>query len=274
MNTGEQTVAFPDLRILPIDHLHPHEEHDPQRAQPLIKRLAEAEFFTNPPIVTQVGDDEYIVLDGANRYTCFAHLGFKHILAQVVDYDSEAVELGVWQHIISDWDEETFTKALETLQHSTIQQGWDTTHAVSQIMLHNGTVMSLNAPADTIEARNQALREIVGVYRQRAALYRTALTDPTLIWPLYPDAVALVLFPLYEPADIIASARQHAYLPPGVSRHVIHGRALMLNYPMSALLDNGKGTAAKNEDLQNWLRTRLSKRAIRYYAESTYQFSE
>ena len=64
-----------------------------------------------------------------------------------------------------------------------------------------------------------------------------------------------------------------AYLPPGVSRHIIHGRALNVNYPMKRLqaelpLDT------KNQKLQDWLRKQYATRSIRYYAESTFQFAE
>ena len=93
------------------------------------------------------------------------------------------------------------------------------------------------------------------------------------IWRLYPDAIALVSFPRYQPRDIIEAAMQRAYLPPGVSRHIIHGRALKLNYPM-CLLREDKALDEKNRELDAWMRDKLSQRGLRYYAESTWHFDE
>lgn len=263
----------PDLRILPMALIQPHEESDSQRAQPLIERIRAAEYFTNPPIVADVGDGTFVVLDGANRHYCFNQLEYPHLLVQVVSYDSPFVELGVWQHIVSEWTHDHLITALEVLPDATIQQGWNH-EAVAQVMFNDGVVMHVSAPSETVADRNRALREIVHTYHHQARLNRTAHTDPTVIWPQYPDAVALFIFPPYQPEDIIAAAKQKAYLPPGISRHIIHGRALKLFYPMSELQDKSKSIEAKNAALQHWIREKMAARAVRYYAESTYQFDE
>lgn len=273
MGTEFKSAPPPDLRILPTGLIYPHEESDAQRAKPLIERIREAEYFTNPPIVAEVGDGTYVVLDGANRHYSFSQLEYEHLLVQVVSYDSPFVELGVWQHIVSDWTQDHLTTALEVLPDATIHQGWNH-KAVAQVMLHDGMVMSVEAPSATVADRNLALREIVHTYHHQARLNRTAHTDPTIIWPQYPDAVALFIFPSYEPEDIIAAAKYKAYLPPGISRHIIHGRALKLFYPLDRLRDKSKSLEAKNAELQQWVRDKMAARAVRYYAESTYQFDE
>ncbi len=263
----------PDLRLLPVDSIFPHEEHDSQRSEPLLNVLREADVFTNPPIVAPMDDNQFVVLDGANRYHCFRELGYEHLLVQVAAYNESFVELGVWQHIISGWQQDAFLDALTHLPDVGIRQGWDY-QAVAQILTYDGTVLSIDAPGETIIERNRTLRQIVHVYQRQATLSRTAISDPTAIWPLYPDAIALVLFPAYEPEDIIAAAQQEAFLPPGVSRHIINGRALKLNYPMARIQATGVSLEEKNRHLQNWFREKLAQRAIRYYAESTYIFDE
>lgn len=273
MITPDKSAPPPDLRILPIDKILPHEEHDAQRSAPLIKILQEAEYLTNPPIVSPMGHGNFVVLDGANRSFSFRALGFEHLLVQVAAYDSGYVDLGVWQHIISEWTENAFETALRALPNVRIKQGWDH-KAVTQILMHDGTVLSIHGKNETLAERNRTLRAIVDVYKGEAKLSRTAISDPMLIWPLYPEAVALVIFPLYAPKDIILSAEQQAFLPPGVSRHIIHGRALKLNYPLDLLKDMDTSLEAKNEHLQEWIRNKLANRSIRYYAESTYQFDE
>ncbi len=268
-----RTAPVPDLRILPIEIVHPHEEHDSQRAAPLLERIRHAQLFTNPPIVAPMNDTDFVLLDGANRYHVLGELGYQHILAQVAPYDSGFVELGVWQHIISGWDTESLLKHLHQLPNVSIKHGWEET-AIAQILLREGMTFSIDVPIASIEQRNAALRNVVGIYQQRATLHRTALTDPMRIWHLYPDAIALILFPQYQPDDIMQAARYRAFLPPGISRHMIHGRALRLNYPLKTLYDITISLEDKNADLQNWLRERLANRSVRYYAESTYQFDE
>lgn len=62
--------------------------------------------------------------------------------------------------------------------------------------------------------------------------------------------------------------------PPGISRHIIHGRALLVNYPIDALKDTTTTLQEKNDALFAWIQMRLAHRKIRYYAETTYQFDE
>lgn len=272
MITPSKDAPPPDLRIVPIDKILPHEEHDQQRSVPLIERLKEAEFFTNPPIVAPMGDGNFVVMDGANRTFSFRALGYKYLLVQVAPYDSGYVDLGVWQHIISDWSEQAFQAQLQQLDNIEIRAGWDY-KSVAQILMHDGSVISIHGANDTIVARNQTLCKLVNVYRSTSTLNRTAITDPTIIWRLYPEAISLVLFPPYDPVDIVNAAKHKAFLPPGVSRHIIQGRALRLNYPIKHLRDE-TSLEEKNAHLDAWVRNKLAKRSVRYYAESTYQFDE
>jgi hypothetical protein len=268
-----QNAPIPDLRIVPVTCVHPHEEHDTQRSQPLMERIRQAELFTNPPIVSPMDDHNFVLLDGANRYHSFCHLGFQHILVQVAPYDSGFVELGVWQHVVSRWTAQEFLTHLKDLTEIQLRQGW-VANAVAQILTSTGDVYGVMAAAATLEQRNAALRDVVRVYQKNAALHRTTMTDTLKIWQYFPDAAAIVLFPEYHPEDIIAAARHKAYLPPGISRHMLQGRALRLNYPIAEIKSTEKSLAAKNAELQEWLRHRLANRSVRYYAESTYQFDE
>lgn len=273
MITPDKGAPHPDLRILPIDVILPHEAHDAQRSEPLIATLRQAEYLTNPPIVAPMGDGNYVVLDGANRTFSFRALGYEHLLVQVAPYDSGYVDLGVWQHVVSNWSEAAFKDALYALDGMVIKHGWDHT-AVAQILLHDGNVLGIHGKNETTIERNSTLRDVVSVYKHVATLNRTAISDPTVIWSLYPDAIAVVLFPPYSADDIIAATQKNAFLPPGVSRHIIQGRALKLNYPMSMLADSGMSLEAKNAHLEQWVQEKLAKREVRYYAESTYQFDE
>ena len=263
----------PDLRIVQTSSVHAHEDHDTQRSRPLIERLQHEEFMINPPIVAPISSVEYVILDGANRCYAFDQLGYPHILVQVAAYESGYVELETWSHIVSHWQIASFVAALQGIPDIQITPGQDR-NAIAHILLRDERVLAVHASIKNTHERNAALRKMVATYQQNARLFRTTLNEPDEIWPLYPEAIALVVFPAYQPADIMAAARHQAYLPAGVSRHIVHGRALRINYPIAALRDENTRLADKNQALQTWLQDRLANRKVRYYAEATYQFDE
>jgi hypothetical protein len=267
------SIPTPDLRILPVSVLHPHEEHDSQRSEPLIDRIRTENTMINPPLVAPINGDQFVILDGANRVHAFCELGYPHILVQVASYDSGLVELSTWQHVVAAWNEDQFIQHLRQIPEIALQSREDA-DTLAQIVLRDGRSLVLCAPVTSLHERNAALRRAVAVYQQNARLNRTPLTDPDEIWAMYPDALALVIFPPYEPADIIAAAEQHAFLPPGISRHIVHGRAIRVNYPLDTLCDPNMPLEQKNADLHEWMQKKLANRQIRYYAEATYQFDE
>lgn len=263
----------PDLRIVLTETLHPHEEHDPQRAVPLIERLETDTVVINPPVVSPMGASQFLILDGANRFHAFAHLNYPHILVQVASYDSGHVELMTWRHLVCNWDAHSFMKHLGSLDNIQLMEGQHA-RAIAHLIFRDDRVFGLVAPVENTHERNAALRQIVAIYQQNATLQRTALTEPSDIWLLHPDAIAIVEFPQYHPSDIISAARFQAYLPPGISRHIIHGRALRVNYPLADLRSSTTSLREKNEALNKWMQLKLANRQIRYYAEASYQFDE
>ncbi len=266
-------APMPNLCILPVERLHAHELHDSQRSDPLIERLRHDTLMINPPLVAAMDDENFVVLDGANRVHGFATLEFPHILAQVVDYATDLVTLDTWQHVISDWNSTALLNQIAALPSIEVRDE-HTAHAITHIHLPDQRLLAITAPDDSVQARNAALCQVVMLYQRHAKLNRTTLPDISAVWDLFPTAFALVTFPLYQPADIITAAREQAYLPPGVSRHIVQGRALRVNYPLEILRDRNQSLDAKNADLRVWLQSKLAHRQVRYYAEATYQFDE
>jgi len=273
MPLNQNDAPQPDLRIVPTATLHPHEDHDFQRSQTLIERLASETVVINPPIVAPMRDDQFLVLDGANRFHALSHLGYPHMLVQVAPYESGFVELKTWRHLVCDWQRDALVEHIKQLGDIQIFNG-QFHSAIAHILFQNDEVVALMSPVENTHERNAALRQVVSIYQQNATLQRTALGEPADIWELHPTAIAIVEFPHYQPADIIAAARYHAYLPPGISRHIIQGRALKVNYPLELLRDETRSLDEKNEQLQNWVQEKLAERQVRYYAESSYLFDE
>ncbi len=273
MPFNQTDAPQPDLRIVLTETLHPHEDHDSQRSRPLIERLANETVVINPPVVAPIGDGEFLVLDGANRFHALSHLGYPHILVQVAPYESGYVELKTWRHLVCDWQTHELVEHIKQLGDIQLLNGQHNS-AIAHIIFQDNSIVALMSPIENTHERNAALRQVVNIYQQKATLQRTALAEPSDIWKLHPTAIAIVEFPHYQPADIIAAARYHAYLPPGISRHIIQGRALKINYPLAVLRDEAISLDQKNEQLRLWVEQKLAKRQVRYYAESSYLFDE
>ena len=83
----------------------------------------------------------------------------------------------------------------------------------------------------------------------------------------------LVVFPRYQPAEIIELARVGARLPAGITRHVIPRRALRINFPLFVLRENWP-LIEKNGYLKDWLKQKMENKEAPYYQESTFLFDE
>jgi len=277
---------IPDLRIVPTDSLIPHEEHDAQRSAPLIMRIAQAEHWTNPPVVAALDDQRSVILDGANRHYTLTALGYPHILVQVVPYGngSPVVHLETWNHVVSGLSWFSLLRAFARLHGlhvrrsswTQVQAAIDRREALAYVSIGMECVYLLGVASSTVDLDQRCnwLRAIVDVYKNTGVLNRIALDRLEAAQQLHPEAIALVGFLPFTPAEILHAARDHALLPPGISRHIIAGRALRLNYPIAELRRTDRTLAEKNADLQHWIQERAAQKGLRLYAEATYLFDE
>jgi hypothetical protein len=278
---GLQDV-MPNLQIIPITSLVPHEEHDAQRSEPLVKRIQESGIWLNPPVVAPMGDGRYVILDGANRHYALSQLGYDYILVQVVDYESNAVQLDTWYHIVSGLSWFEFLRQIHTIPDLSVEctelltarAALARRNILAYAVLHDNNAYALQSHATTLAERTATLRCIVDTYKRRGVLNRISTDSLSQARDLYPDAIAIVVFPNYQPVEILDAARNGIHLPPGISRHIIKGRAMRLHYPLEALKENRESLEAKNDALHRWIQERVAAKRVRYYAEPTYLFDE
>src|SRR5258708_8418747 len=278
MSGDNKTVAaMPDLRIVPLASLLPHEEHDAQRSEPLVKRIQEAGVLLNPPVVAPMGNDHCVIVDGANRHCALGVLGYQYILVQVVDYESDQVELGTWHHIISGLTPFEFLRHVREIQNLGVEccdllsarAALARREVLAYAVLQDETAYTLQAETVDLADRTRLLRQIVDTYKERGTLNRISTDELDQARKLYPDAIAIIVFPHYQPVEIVVAALDGVHLPPGISRHIIKGRAMRLHYPLEAFHDNGESLEEKNAHLQRWIQARMAEKRVRYYAEST-----
>src|SRR5207244_2542661 len=74
-----------------------HEESDKPRYEKLIKRFKQEKVLYNPLIAGRI-KNEFILIDGANRYKALKILKCKLLLCQVVNYLTKPIVLKSWYH--------------------------------------------------------------------------------------------------------------------------------------------------------------------------------
>lgn len=271
---------IPELKILPLEQLILHEDHDMQRTLPLVEKLRAQGILRNPPVVMPLtdGSERYMVLDGANRVTSLRVMECPHIVAQVVLPDDKNVTLQTWNHIVWGMSSSELIQAIQkvkiiTLQKLDPQKSSDPPETTPvQIRLPDGSLYLANPPVELID-KVGALHGIVDCYKDIALLDRTSQTLPESFRAAYSDMTALVIFPRFDIPSVLYLAGENCMLPTGITRFTISPRALHLNYPLHEL-SSGKPIEYKEAYLQHWLLERIKNKNVRYYVEATFLFDE
>ncbi len=272
---------LPTLRILPLESLILHEDHDNQRTLPLVEKLRAQGIIRNPPIVMPLADDSnrYMVLDGANRVTALHEMEFPHIVAQVVEASNPNVNLQTWNHVI--WGMSTKAlmtalrkiKGLELVKVNTRQSLDAPKYVPVQIRLPDGKFYLLTESPSELAGHIHTLHKVVNAYKTRATLDRTSQTLIDSFKSIYSDLTALVIFPSFKIKTVLNLAAQAIVLPTGITRFTVSPRALHLNYPLHEL-SSGKSLAYKAAYLNKWIEERVKKKGVRLYSEATFLFDE
>ena len=272
---------LPTLRILPLQSLILHEEHDYQRALPLVEKLRSTGILRNPPVVMPLTDDSnrYMVLDGANRVTSLRELEFPHIVAQVVEVTNPNVNLQTWNHVIWGMKTKTLISRLRKikelkLEKVNIRKSLDAPKYVPvQVRLPDGGFYILREAPSELPTHIATLHKIVNAYKTSASLDRTSQTLIDTFKRVYPDLTALIIFPHFKIKTVLKLAAQQIVLPTGITRFTVSPRALHLNYPLHEL-SSGKPIEYKQEYLGQWIKERVKKKGVRLYSEATFLFDE
>jgi hypothetical protein len=274
---ARMTIApFPDLRVVPIEHCLLHEETDGARVARLAGRLQADGVLRNPPVLGRHdGVTSLIVLDGATRVTASRLLGLPYVVAQVVDYNDDSIQLHTWSHVLSGLILDTLREMLA--DEPALAARPCTPYEAENALAHretlaylaggDGRCFALGRSADII-TRAAALRRLFASYVGRATITRVPPTD----WAARLDeqnASVAVVYPTYTKRDIVALAQAGAVLPAGITRHLIPGRALRINAPLDLV-----PLEEKQAWLDTWLRERRAGHGVRYYAEPTFLFDE
>jgi hypothetical protein len=272
---------LPTLRILPLDQMILHEDHDMQRTLPLVEKLRAQGILRNPPIVMPLtdGSGRYMVLDGANRTTSLRKMEFPHIVAQVVAADYPHVSLQTWNHIVWGMSSKTLVDSLDKIKGIDLieidtQKSFDAPkYTPMQMRLPDGSFYILDEAPSDLPTHINTLHEIVNTYKTRASLDRTNQTLIDSFRQVYSDLTALLIFPRFKIKTVLKLAAQNIVLPTGITRFTVSPRALHLNYPLHEL-SSGKPIEYKEAYLEHWVEERVKNKRVRHYMEATFLFDE
>lgn len=295
---GQSASEVLSLRMVALEEVYPHERYHAPRVARLAGRIANDTQLVNPPLVAELDDGKgYVVLDGATRTTAFKQLGHPHIVVQVVNMERDNVQLFSWSHIVRDSHERGGSEALLDTLHTVpnLRLVEMPVERLEEILRDQGALgyvitteqrgylleVDQSAIAATesglVEADNDAWLDVIeGVVESYGAwgdVERTLHRDLGDIETMFPDTVALVVFPVFTPDVVLQVAGRGRFLPAGVTRFVVPGRILRLNAPLEKLISD-EPLSLKRDWLDRFVSAKLGDRQARYYEEPVVLFDE
>ncbi len=273
-----QTSELLDLKVVSVDQVIPHEEIDYKRVERLVGRLEDDGRLVNPPVTTY-WKGQYIILDGATRYSALSQLGYPYVIVQVVQEDQSGFELHTWYHAISMADTaESGSASAEFLDILPSIEGlaWETiTPDQSRATLADPQTICYFIGRDGRLTRASAadgsnkldvMRQLVARYSDWGNVERTLLTDLDRLKAQFPALAAVAVFPQFAPAEVFDAAANGKLLPAGMTRFVIPGRILRLNADLERLRKD-EPLVQKRAWFDEFLAGKLSRSRLRYYQE-------
>ena len=255
---------LPVLRVVPLESIRRHEQIDPLRVERLVGRIEAEGVQVNPMICCPSPDGELILLDGATRTESLRVLGLEHAVVQVVVADD--VQLETWHHVVRGCDPAEVIQAVDSNADLALREdeGTPALHLSS-----GGSRLVLGAGISP----NATLTSLVDTYIGRWRVSR--VTDPSLApvaWS-FPDWSVVVEFPTLTLEDVMKAAVGDDLLPAGITRFLVHERALRLNVALE-LLSAGGTTESKQEALDELIAERAREGRVRRYEEIVFILDE
>jgi len=273
---------LPDIRIVPIEELVPHEMEDPERTKRIEMRIKADGVLKNPVMVGKISTDGFrmLLLDGVHRVNALKRLGCRDVVAQIVNYWSHEVEVFTWHHLIRGFDPNHLLNkikdikdvVLEKARRETAQALLEKREIVSYLLFRNGDVFVVKSKGD-LKAKTMKLRDVVDACRETSEIYRVTKGEADFLLKASRDSTAILFIPVYGKKDIVDLALSNVKLPAGVTRHVVSKRALGLHIDL-ALLKVDMSIKSKNKILREVIKERMANKRTRFYPESVFVFDE
>lgn len=234
-----------------------HESYENVRLENICRSIELEGSLRNPPIVSSLGNGEYLLLDGAHRITAMIALSCQRVAVQVVS--DEQVGLDVWDHLVpmGKWWDLLKQERRINWSNERIEE-----RLLAQVTEADGRVHYLyqNQSDESLFASLDAWHRIVGLYQHKYFIRRVphcTVTQPG-------NEEVLLSYPEYTLEELKWIVQSGRLMPAGVTRCMVQGRILNLNIPLELL----RADHCQEEEWERLCRS-WSKR-LRYYTELIY----
>jgi len=247
------------LLILDCEGVQPHERAQPARVTALAERLASSRVLRDPIVVLANGGG-HLVLDGATRLSALRRLGCDHLVVQEVTRDR--VGLAEWNHLVLSDD---LGDLLEIIgQMPGIELSMEPSPGCGELLFPGGDTRSF-----TFDGEGDLATVLARLADTLAGLGTVVRTTERA----EPEEGALIVYPRFTIEDVVQAMGSGRLLPAGVTRFVVPGRVLRLDYPLD-MLHFKEPTGLKQRRLDDFVSTRFKAGAVRRYDESVILLDE
>jgi hypothetical protein len=255
---------LPDLRVVPLTSIMPHERVDPLRVERLATRIEAEGSQMNPMLCIEDLTGRLVLLDGATRTAALQRLQLPDAVVQVVIPDT--VTLEAWHHVIRGAAPEDVAQGIKD-------------HGLLPLAAEEGPPLLLMKDGGRWTISGDELTEfgvlsaLVRSYIGRWPVNRVTSHDLNDVPRRFPDWGAVVEFPTLTIGDVTKAALGEDYLPAGITRFIVPDRALRVNVPLELLRASGS-TAERQALLDELVDERTRAGSIRHYPQAVFIFDE
>lgn len=251
--------------VTSVDLLHPkqiyfHESHENKRLEKICHTIEKEGVLRNPPMVSELSNGNYLLLDGAHRMMAMIKLGCKRVPVQIVP--DKKVQIRAWNHILpsGEWLH-TLKKEQKILWSSNPIPGKQLlVHIVDEDkrehFLYSKEIIS------NLFTHLEIWHYIVSLYQNDYRVCRHS--NDSTVFPNVGEV--LVEFPEYSLNELKSVVTNNCLMPAGVTRTIISGRLLNLRIPLHLLLTEIYPAAEWEALCYNW------SHSLRMYDEPIYVY--
>lgn len=264
-----------ELKLVRASDILLHEECDDNRYIRLVERFDEEKVLFNPLILGR-HKEQFVLIDGANRFEALRRTGCKIILAQLVDYNSPEVRLKSWYHFVNGLDLNGLKAFLETAKID--HDSWNSAEGLESF----NSVGVVSASGEAIQIKcSTAFSEILitlcklnKYYESRYSYIRIdSDTDVSDVGRLSQEDGLLFVYPDFKKEHILQIAVSAQKLPAGITRHLIPNRVLHIKILIEALKTD-EHLDKRNEELEKFIQYKIDTQKVRLYREPILVFDE
>jgi hypothetical protein len=274
------TEKFFDLKLLKLSDIKLHEATENNRLRNIYGRIAKDKFLMNPIIVAKY-DSDYILIDGANRFSSLKEIGCKMVLAQIIDYKDKRIKLDHWNHLIYDFDIDLLKKHYDKngikyrgVKHAEASKALKNrlNHIIASDLNKDESIL-VNLPGK-FDVFVNGLFDLTKLYFHKYSFDRSETNIRLSDLKKYSRRKGtLIEYPNFQKEHVVKIAKAGLRIPAGITRHILINRVLHVRYELKNLMDD-KDIEEKTARLQKYLTKKIDDNKVRQYTESVIVFDE